>query len=128
MRLKVLQTANASSPMRWLWYALIGVCLVVAIVIWASYSTGKSNHRYDRWAELVMYTTVLFGYLLKWGWHYKRRTRFWKLYSILFLTHCVVSVPVFSRGWWPPLLLGVIGSLEIMAFATLIAWAMGEKF
>lgn len=128
MRLRVFRAANANSEMRWLWYVLIGVCLVVALVMWASSSPGKLDHRYDRWAELAMLTVLLFGYLLKWGWHYRRRARFWQLYSILFLAHCAVFVPVFSHGWWPIPLFAVLAAVEGMALATLIAWAMGEKF
>ena len=76
--------------MRWLWYVLIGVCLVVVLFIWGSSSPGTYDHRYDKWAELVMLTAIVFGYVLKWGWRYRRRARFWKLYSILFLGHCAV--------------------------------------
>ena len=114
--------------MRWLWYALIGVCLVVILLIWASYSSGKFDHGYDGWAQLAILTAGVFGYLLKWGWRYKRRVKFWELYSLTFLGHCAVFVAVFSQGRWHVLLLAVVGSLEVMALATLIAWAMGEKF
>ncbi len=119
--------ANANSAARWLWYVLIGVCLVVALVIWALSSPGKFDHRYDRWAQLAILTAVVFGYLLKWGWHYKERARFWGAYLIAFLAHCAVFVAVFSHGSWHILLLGIVGSFEIMALATLIALAMGEK-
>jgi FtsH-binding integral membrane protein len=127
MRSRVLQAASANSAARWLWYALIGVCLVVVIVIWAFSSPGKFDHRYDKWAELVMLTTILFGYLVKWGWHYRRRPKFWRVYLILLLGHCAVFVPVFSHGWWPIPLFAVVASIEGMALATLIAVAMGEK-
>ncbi len=121
--------ANANSAARWLWYALIGVCIVGAIVIWASYSPGKLDHRYDKWVELAILTVVIFGgYLVKLGWHYRRRARFWELYAILFLGHCAIFVPVFSRGWWPIPLFAVLASVEGIVLAAMIAWAMGEKF
>src|SRR5271157_2026915 len=125
MRSRALQMANANSASRWLWYVLIGVCLVTVVVIWAlSSPAGNFDHRYDKWAQFTILTVVLFGYLLKWGWHYKKHARFWRLCLILFLGHTAVFVPVFSYGRWPILLLGLVASLEIMAFATLIAWAM----
>lgn len=128
MRSRVFKVDSANSAMRWLWYALIGVGLVVALVMWASSSPTKLDHRNDRWAELAILTVLLFGYLLKWGWHYSKRTRFWELYAILFLGHCAVFIPVFSRGWIPIPLFAVLGAVEGIAVATLIAWAMGEKF
>jgi hypothetical protein len=67
-------------------------------------------------------------YLLKWGWHYKKRAKFWGLYLTAFFSHCAVFVTVFSYGRWPIALLAIIVSLESMAIATLIALAMGEKF
>jgi hypothetical protein len=127
MRVKSFHSANATNAARWLWYALIGVCLVIALVIWAFFSAGKIDHSYG-WVQLAILTAGVFGYLLKWGWHYKRRTKFWGLYLIAFLVHGAVFVTVFSHGRWPILLLGVVGSLEIMALAALIALAMGEKF
>jgi hypothetical protein len=112
---------------RWLWYVLIGVCLVVAVYVWAIHSPSKVDHRYDKWAQLIILTAVLFGYLLKWGWHYKRRARFWRLYLILLLGHCAAFAAVFSYGRWPIPLLAIVASLEGMALATLIALGMGER-
>ncbi|HEX8817704.1 MAG TPA: hypothetical protein VF753_19595 [Terriglobales bacterium] len=121
--------AKASSAIRWLWYALIGVCLVFAIVIWASNSPGKIGHQYDGWAELVILTAVVFGgYLVKLGWHYRKRAGFWELYAILFIGHCAVFVPVFSHGWLPIPWFAVLAAVEAMAVATLIAWVMRGKF
>ena len=115
--------------MRWLWYALIGVCLVLAIMIWASYSPGKLSHRYDRWAELVVLTVIVFGgYLVKLGWHYRKRARFWELYAIFLLGHCAVFIPVFSHRWLPIPWFAVLGAVEGTVLATAIAWAMREKF
>jgi hypothetical protein len=128
MRSRVFRTVNANSAARWLWYALFGVCLVVVLVMWAFSSPGKYDHGYDKWAQFAILTVVLFGYLLKWGWHYRRRAKFWGLYLTAFFGHCAVFVTVFSHGRWPILLLAIVGSVEIMAIATLIAVVMGEKF
>lgn len=128
MKLKVIRAENANSESRWLWYALIGVCVVFGIVICAIYSPGKFDHSYDRWAQLTILTAGVFGYLLKWGWHYKRRVRFWAIYLTAFLAHCAVVVTVFSRGTWNILLIGIAGSFEVIALAMMVALAMGEKF
>jgi hypothetical protein len=129
MKSRALPTVSASSAGRWLWYAAIGVCLVVAIFVWASYSPSKFDHRNDKWAELIILTAIVFGgYLWKLGWHYRKRARFWELYASLFLVHCAVFVPVFSHGWLPIPWFAVLGAVDGMALAALIAWAMGEKF
>lgn len=117
---------NANSTLRWFWYALIGVCLVIALVIWASTSPGRLDGRYDKWVQFGILTLGLFGYLLRWGWRYHKRIRFWRLYLVLFLGHCVVFIPVFSRGRWPILQFAIFGSLETMGLAAFIAWAMGR--
>ncbi len=127
MKSRVFRADSANSAARWLWYALIGVCLVIALVVWASSSPGKYDHRYDRWAQFAILTAIVFGYLLKWGWHYKARAKFCGSYLIAFLVHCAVFVSVFAYGSWHILLLAIVGSVEIVALATLIALAMGEK-
>lgn len=100
---------------------------MIALVLWASSSPTKFDYGYDGWAQLAILTAGVFGYLLKWGWQYKRKAKFWRLYSITFLVHCAIFVTVFSHGRWHVLLLAVVGSCEIMALAAFIALAMGEK-
>ena len=114
--------------MRWFWYVLIGIGLVFAIIVWGDSFPAIFDRRYAKWVELTILTTTVFGYLLKWGWRYRRRARFWQIYSIMLLAHCALFIPVFSHGWWPIPLFAVFGSFEIMALAALIALAMGEKF
>ncbi|MGH9568514.1 MAG: hypothetical protein ACRD4F_02665, partial [Candidatus Angelobacter sp.] len=113
--------------MRWLWYILIGICFAVAVIIWALYFPGGINQKHYKWVQLAVLTAIIFGYLLQWGWHYRRKAKFWRLYFIFFLGHCVIFVFVFSFGRWPSPVLAVVGSIEIMGLATLIALAMNEK-
>ncbi|MGH9568516.1 MAG: hypothetical protein ACRD4F_02675, partial [Candidatus Angelobacter sp.] len=80
-----------------------------------------------KWVQLAVLTAIIFGYLLQWGWHYRRKAKFWGLYFIFFLGHCLIFVSVFSFGRWPIPVLAVVGSIEIMGLATLIALAMNEK-
>jgi hypothetical protein len=100
---------------------------VVGLIIWALSSPGKLDDRFDRWAQFAILTAVVFGYLLKWGWRYRVHPKFWGTYLIAFFTHLAVFVPVFSLGRWHILLLAVVGSLEIMALATLIVLTIGES-
>jgi hypothetical protein len=58
---RVLRTMKANNTVRWLWYAVIGVCLVVVIVTRAFFFPGKYNHEYDKWEQLAILTTTLFG-------------------------------------------------------------------
>ena len=100
---------------------------MIALVIWASSSPSKFDHSYDGWVQLAILTAGVFGYLLKWGWQYKRHAKFWRLYSITFFVHCAVFATVLSHGRWHVLLLAVVGSCEIMALAAFIALGMGEN-
>ena len=128
MKSRVFTGESANSAMRWFWYILIAVCLVIALIMWASSSPVRFEHRYDGWAQFVILTAGVFGYLLKWGWHYRKRVRFWQLYAIALLGHGAVFVTVLSPGRWHVLILAIVGSLEVMALAALITWAMREKF
>ena len=127
MKSRAFKAANANSVARWFWYFIIGVCFVLVLVVWASSSPTKFDHGYDGWAQLAILTAGVFGYLLKWGWRYSRRARFWRLYSITFLVHCAVFAALFAQGRWHVLLLALVGSCEIMALAAVIALAMGDK-
>jgi hypothetical protein len=127
MRSRALKLESADSVRSWVLYILIGLCLVVGLVAWSFHSSGNFNHKYDAWAQLTILTTVVFGYLLKWGWRYKGRAKFWQIYLIAFAAHCAVLAMVFSYGRWHVLPLAIVGSFEIMALATLIALAMGGK-
>lgn len=127
MRSRAFRADNANSAMRWFWYVVIGICLVIVLFIWATSSPGKFGHGYDGWAQLLILTAGVFGYLLKWGWHYRKRARFWQLYAAELLGHCAIFVTVLSHARWHVLILALVGSLEVIVLATLIAWAMGEK-
>ena len=118
---------SASSATRFVWYVLIGIGLVVGLVMWGLFSPGKLDHRYDAWAQLLILTTGVFGYLLKWGWRYKKQSKFWGVYFLAFIAHCAVFAAMFSQGRWNVLLLAVIGSLEVTMIATLVATIVSKK-
>lgn len=127
MNMTVLRTVSANSGWRWLWYTLIGIGLVFAILSGGESFPAIFDQRYAKWGQFAILTVGLFGYLLNWGWRYRRRVRFWRFYFLLFIGHCAIFIPVFSYGRWPIPLLALLGSLEIMGLATLIALMMGEK-
>ena len=127
MRTRVSKADRASSPWRWLWYVLIGVCLAIAVFIWASLSPEKYDNTYDRWIQFAILTASVFGYLLKWGWHYAKQVKLWVTYMIALTAHGAVLGTLFSYGSWPVVVVAVVGSIEIMTIAFLVAWLMGEK-
>jgi hypothetical protein len=127
MRLRALITGSANSGLRWLWYILVGICLVLGILFWASYFPGRMDHTYDGWAQFAILTICVFGYVLKWGWHYKGQSKFWAAYLVVLFAHCAVFLTLFSSGSWPIALLAVVGSVETMALATLIVLIVGER-
>jgi hypothetical protein len=127
-----MRTASANSPLRWLWYVVIGVFSVIVVTIWAFYSPYKVGHEYDRWIKFTIYTVGVFGYLLKWGWRYRTSPRFWGLIVTFLLCHCAAFLfllPLFV-GWGIPsnLILALWAGSEIVGLATLLALAMREKF
>jgi len=122
-----MRVATVDNTSRWWWYVLIGVALVIVLVWVAIHVTEPLTRRYDKWVQLVLLTVVCFGYLLKLGWRYRKKTKFWGLYSILLFGHAALFLLLFSHGPWPILLLAVVGSIEIVVLATLITLSMRER-
>lgn len=126
-------SATNRNSWRWVWYTVIGVCVVIAATLWAFYSPDKMSHVYDRWAKLTIYTLGVFGSLLKWGWRYRTVGKFWILFLIFLVGHCVIFASLFlpvlsGHGPSSNLMLGLFGATEVVVFATLVALAMRERF
>src|SRR5271166_3905190 len=63
---------------RWFVYVAIGACLVLVL--------GEFSLRFPRWKpsqleknvfSIFLATIVLLGYVLRWGWRYRRNPKFW---------------------------------------------------
>lgn len=126
-----MQEESVASRARWLWYALIGVCLASLLFVWGFYFQIHPNPNYDKWIKFGIYTAIVFGILAKWAWHYRKATRFWFLLAGLLLAHCVFFSAFsifFSHGLLSNLTLGLVGSAEIMTLASIIALAMKARW
>ena len=112
--------------MRWLVYAAVGVCLVIAIV--------EFSFRFPRWKasqfernllSICLATTVLLGYVLQWGWRYRRNRKFWLAFSAFAFVHSAVfAYLTLYVDRWSAFVLGPIVGAEAVAMAAFIHWAI----
>lgn len=123
---------HAGGSWRWLSYVIIGIGIVTLLVALAFHPLGKWDDEYDKWIKGALYTCCLFGYLLKFGWRYRRARRFWALLVGLFVLHFAAFVPLLllllaNRGLSIAMAVGVLGTCEFSLLAFGIALVMGSK-
>jgi hypothetical protein len=111
---------------RWLVYVLVGICLVVAVTaVSLRFPRWKPTATENNLTSALLGTIVLLGYVLRWGWQYRRLPKFWLTFSALALAHCAAFVSLsFYVERWPILLLGTTIGVEAIAMAMVILWAM----
>jgi len=111
----------------WLLYVFVGV-FVAGVCVYAGFHSRQPwPTRYDSWAQAGILTVGVFGYLLKWSWKYKANVKFWILYASLLAVHCGICVAAFGGGVrFSIFLLGIAGSVEVMATATLVLLVVGR--
>jgi hypothetical protein len=121
-----MDTETVTNEMRWLWYILAAVGLAIALGLGGFYSRAPLTDRFDKWIRLAVYTAVVFGYLLKWGWRYVGSLKFWVLFLSFFIAHAAVCIFLFpSRsGAGSNLVLGLAGGSEIVLLAAVFAIVM----
>ncbi len=127
MKSKALEVGSAISVIRWLWYGMIATGLVAVLIFWANASPSKMDQRYDPWVQFAIFSCFVFGYLLKWGWRYRRSIRFWQLYALFLLAHGALFGYILSHGRLPVLLLALAGCFEFVAIALALVLILGEK-
>jgi hypothetical protein len=120
---------SLSGKWRWLVYILVGVCLVIAV--------SEFSMRYPRWKPTAIEknllsaffsTVVLFGYVLRWGWKYRRIPTFWLAFAAFASIHCsVFAVLSFCVAHWSAFVLGPVVGVEAVAMAAFILWAIKGK-
>ena len=128
MKVSATHAGDTGSRSRWLWYIAFGSALAMGLFAWGFYGQHPLGDLFLKWAQAMFLTVLLFGYLLKWGWRYRKSTKFWGLYAAVLIGHCAVYAFAFAHGPWPIVLLAIIASFEIMAIAAMISVAMDEKF
>ena len=114
---------------RWLAYVVVGVCLVVAL--------GEFSLRFPRWKasqfernllSICLATTVLLGYVLQWGWRYRRNPKFWLAFSAFASAHTAVFAYLsLYVDRWSAFVLGPIVGAEAVAMAVFINWAIEKR-
>ena len=116
---------NANKKNDLFWYTLVGISIVLVLTLLAFYSPQKWTHQYDNWIEFVLLTVVIFGYLLKWYWRSIKSQKFWVLYSILLLTHCLLFGSVFEHlARVPVIWFGVVAALEGSVLIGVVSWLL----
>jgi hypothetical protein len=125
-----MREANATNRWRWLWYTAIAICLCILIAVLAFlFPQSRLSVTFNKWAKFTIYTVGFFGYLIKWGWRYRKILKFWALFLAFLLGHIAIflslSLPLFSRqGPASNLILGMFAACEFVVMATIIAFAM----
>jgi hypothetical protein len=111
----------------WAVYIFVGIAFVGILLYWPFHSRQPWQRSYDSWIQAGILTAVVFGYLLKWGWKYRRKGKFWIIYLGLLALHCGVCAVTAARvvRFSIPLL-AISGSVEVMAMAFFIALMAGE--
>jgi len=112
---------------RWVWYVLISLSIVAAIVFLAFNLEGSLTSAAHNWIRLTIFTVVVFGILLQSAWKYTRFAKFWLLYFSLAAVHCAVFIPLFSKERWPTLAMGLLGSAETMGLVGITLWWMRSE-
>jgi len=120
---------SRSKGWNWLVYSVVGLCLVIAVYLFSISFPGWKPTAVERnLSSVVLGTIVLFGYLLKWGWRYRRLGRFWLAFVALMFAHTAVLVPLsLYVEHWPVLGLGLIIGVEATAMAMIIFWAVDSR-
>ena len=114
---------------RWPVYVLIGVCLVVAIFeLSLAFPRWKPTAIERNLFSAFLGTVVLFGYVLRWGWRYRRISRFWLSFAASASVHCAVFASLsFYVERWSAFVLGPTVGVEAIAMAAFIRWAIDGK-
>lgn len=129
MPLTIVRVVEKKSGWRWIAYLVIGVCLVLAISIASLHFPGWKPTRVEsNLAAFVLVTLALLGYVLKWGWRFRQRTKFWLALGALATAHCAAFLYLcFYVKHWPILLTGPIIGVEAIGFAAVILWAVDRQ-
>lgn len=115
-----------NSRWRWAGYALIGVCLAVAILVFSlRFPNWKPTPVEKNLTGVVLATMALFGYVLQWGWRFRRYPKFWLAFGTLAIAHCAAFVSLsFYAVRWPILLVGPVVGVEAIAIGMVILWTL----
>ncbi len=118
-----------SGKWRWPVYVFVGVCLVVVIYAFSwQFPRWKPTAIEKNLFSVFLGTIVLFGYVLQWGWRYRRIPRFWLAFAALAFVHCAVFVSLsFYVDYWSVFVLGPTVGVEAIAMAAVILWAIDGK-
>lgn len=119
---------NVTNHRRWIWYCAIALGIVGAIALSAIYFPSQVEPMHHSWVQLVFVTVVIFGYLLKFGWRYRSSLRFWALYCVFLVTHCVALTLLSAYGPWPIIPIAVAAVLETMVLAAVIAVVLEKTY
>ena len=113
---------------RWIGYVLIGLCLVLGLSIFSlRFPNWKPTPVEKNIAEFLLVTLALLGYVLQWGWRFRRSPKFWLAYGALATAHCAAFVSLsFYVNRWPILLVGPVIGVEAIVMASVILWAVNR--
>ena len=110
-------------------YVLIAVCVVIAE--WAlsmRFPGWKPTALEKNLFSVLLATAVLLGYVLQWGWRYRKIPKFWLAFAASASVHCAVFVSLsFCVDHWSAFVIGPTVGAEVPAMAAFSLWAIDKK-
>lgn len=106
------------------WYSLIGLTVLVGIGILVVY-VPESKIPPRIWTEFTFYSLMLFAFVCKFYWRYRRRAKLWRWLVTIFVIHLCVYIPILVRvEVMPAILYVVILPMEAMLIFVVLKLAL----
>lgn len=108
------------------YYIAIGLLVVFAAILWATYVPPKV--RVDgKWEDLAVGTVFVFGFLARAYWrHHRKSMKLWGLLGLFFLLHVIVfRFLLKSTGPWSLVRRVGVFTAEFMFICAAVYWTLG---
>jgi hypothetical protein len=101
-------------------YLAIAIFLVAGIVVSGEFTDADPRTLVGP-VSLVVFTLVLFGYLIKFHWRLRRRTGFWVLIATCLILHVglLLFITIKMNSSSPLLVFGILLPIEFIVFSLL---------
>ncbi len=96
------------------WYILIGLMVLVGVWMVVVY-VPENKIPPRKWTEFSFYSLMLFAFVWKFYWRYRRRVKLWRWLVAVFVIHLCVYIPILVQvDVMPAILYVVIMPMEAM--------------
>jgi peptidoglycan/LPS O-acetylase OafA/YrhL len=96
------------------WYILIGLMVLVGVWMVVVY-VPENKIPPRKWTEFSFYSLMLFAFVCKFYWRYRRRAKLWRWLVAVFVIHLCVYIPILVQvDVMPAILYVLIMPMEAM--------------